>query len=75
MVHPYNGDYVVLPCEGTAPISVVLTQDGVHPTGKFQSGCAGIMEIHGLVSGDRISGSLDSPSTRRFPATRRPCLS
>jgi hypothetical protein len=64
--YPYYGNYVVLPCEGTELISVFLTQDGLHLTGQFQTGCAGILEIHGILTGDRIAGSLDGPSSQDY---------
>jgi hypothetical protein len=62
----FNGDYVVLPCDGTAPISVTLNQDAEHLTGQFQSGCAGMLEIRGYIIGDRISGALESSTGQLF---------
>jgi hypothetical protein len=62
-LHAYLGaehGNVVLPCGGIASILIYLSQDGQRLTGQFQSGCAGMLEIHGVVVGDRISGTLDS---------------
>jgi hypothetical protein len=64
--HPYAGNYVVLPCNATEPISVFLTQDALHLTGQFHSGCAGTMEIHGIVTGGQITGTLDSPTSQDY---------
>ena len=60
--HPYNGNYVVLSCNGAEPISVLLAEDGEHLNGKFLSACGGSMEIRGIVGGGSITGSLEGPS-------------
>lgn len=65
-LHAYLGDYVTLQCDTKSPIRVVLSQDGASLTGQFQSGCAGVLEIRGVVAGDRISGSLDSPTGQSY---------
>lgn len=58
--HPFQGNLVGLECSGAFPISAALGQEGAILTGQCQTGCAGMLEIHGRISGGGISGSLDT---------------
>jgi hypothetical protein len=58
--HAFESDTEVLLCDGRAPISVTLNQDGSSLTGHFQNACAGMLEIRGQIAASSISGSLDS---------------
>lgn len=67
--HAYNnleGDSAPSPCEGTEAIGVALSQNGERLTGHFESGCAGTLEIQGVVIGAQVSGTLASASGPGF---------
>lgn len=57
--HAFEGDSQGFGCNDSAPVSVVLGQDGAILSGRFRAACAGELEMHGAVAGSGLSGSLD----------------
>jgi hypothetical protein len=70
--HAYDGNTSALACDGRAPVSLILEQDGATLSGRFRTACAGELAIHGRVDGSGLFGSLDSvngPSLGRISGT------
>lgn len=57
--HSFAGDSQGFACNGAAPVSLVLEQDGSALTGRFRTACSGELVIRGAVAGGGLSGSLD----------------
>lgn len=64
--HAFESDREVLVCDGSAPISVTIKQEGPSLTGDFGNACAGMLEIRGQIAANSISGSLDSSTGFRY---------